>query len=216
MVLIAIAIRIDSPGKAIFRHKRVGVNRRNGFEPENNGTERRKNNQFGKPFPLYKFRTMYIDACERFPELYKYDYSEEQLNTLPMKVLLGSEPVSNCKVVENGLGCDPRLTKLGCWLRRTSLDELPNFINVLTGDMALVGPRPDIAENVPNYKPEHLEKFCVKPGVTGLSQVTGRGTLSFHRTNELDVEYVTNRSPWLDIEIFFKTLWVVIKGEGAY
>jgi lipopolysaccharide/colanic/teichoic acid biosynthesis glycosyltransferase len=157
---------------------------------------------------------MYTDARERFPDLYKYDYSDEQLYTLPMKVLLGSEPGSDGK--GNGLGSDPRLTPFGRWLRRTSLDELPNFINVIMGEMSLVGPRPDIEENVHNYKPQHMKKFDVKPGVTGLAQVMGRGTLSFHQTNEFDVEYVVNHSLLLDARILLKTIWVSVKGDGAY
>jgi lipopolysaccharide/colanic/teichoic acid biosynthesis glycosyltransferase len=216
MVLIGIVIRMDSPGSAVFKHKRIGINRRNVLKLRNNKLERRKNNGFGRPFTLYKFRTMYADARDRFPDLYRYDYSEEQLYSLPMKVLL-AEPGSGGNGNGNKmLGNDPRITPMGRWLRRTSLDELPNFISVIKGDMSIVGPRPDIPDNVPNYKLEHMEKFNIKPGVTGFAQVMGRGTLSFHQTNEHDVEYVKNVSFWLDIKIILKTIWVTVTGAGAY
>ncbi len=239
MLVTAFLIKLDTPGQALFKHSRVGINHRNGVRTKNNGvgrrkggepgpaslnrverrkhkdSDRRKENVAGRLFTLYKFRTMYADARERFPELYDYRYSDEQLYSLPMKVLL-AEPGSNGKGKYKRLGDDPRLTPMGMWLRRTSLDELPNLINVITGDMSLVGPRPDIPDNICNYKLIHMEKFNVKPGVTGLAQVMGRGLLSFHRTNELDVEYVKNCSLWLDIKIIFKTVLVALKGEGAY
>ncbi len=216
MVLIAIAIKIDSPGPVIFKHVRVGINRRKNTGSRSNNQERREENKFGRPFTLYKFRSMCSDAPERFPELYKYNFTKEQLASLPIKVLMGSEPGAADEGKQAKLGSDPRLTRVGRWLRRSSLDELPNFINVIKGDMSLVGPRADIAKNIPNYKPEHVKKLDVKPGVTGLAQVMGRGTLSFHKTNELDVEYVENLSFGLYLKILLKTIWVAIKGVGSY
>lgn len=219
MIIIVIAIKIDSPGPAIFRHIRVGINRRGKWDTKNHGSEMRKHNRHGRPFTLYKFRTMYTNAHERFPELYKYNFTEEQLSKLPMKVLMASPPGSANKwrgKDSKGLGSDPRLTRIGRWLRRTSLDELPNFINVIRGDLSLVGPRPDIAFNVDNYKLKHMEKLNVKPGVTGLAQVMGRGILSFQQTNEYDIEYVKNESLGLDMKILLKTIMMIVKGEGAY
>jgi lipopolysaccharide/colanic/teichoic acid biosynthesis glycosyltransferase len=201
LVLIALLIRFESPGPALFRHQRVGMNR--------------------TPFIFYKFRTMYVDARQRFPELYAYEYSDEELYTLPIKLLVG--PRRDPELIEGPIEefgskerCDPRVTRIGRWLRRTSLDELPNFWNVLKGDMHLVGPRPDIEENVRYYSPRHLQKLVVKPGITGLAQVRGRGNLSFHETNELDVEYVEKQSLALDVWILLKTILVSLKREGAF
>ena len=108
------------------------------------------------------------------------------------------------------------MTRLGRWLRKTSLDELPNFVNVLKGDMHVVGPRADIVENIRYYPEAHRAKLDVRPGVTGLAQINGRGWLSFLQTNELDLEYVRHRSLALDLEILWKTILVALKGDGAY
>lgn len=104
-----------------------------------------------------------------------------------------------------------RLTCFGRFLRNTSLDELPQLFNVLKGDMSLVGPRPLIE----NYGPEKAQRFLVKPGITGISQVSGRNALSFEDRFKLDAWYVENQSLWLDVKIMLKTLWVVIKMEGV-
>jgi len=111
---------------------------------------------------------------------------------------------------------DPRVTPQGRWLRRLSVDELPNFWNVLTGDMALVGPRPEIPEMLPYYKGEMLEKFLVRPGVTGLAQISGRGRLGFYETVDLDVSYVRNRSFLLDLRIMARTVALIILRDGAF
>jgi lipopolysaccharide/colanic/teichoic acid biosynthesis glycosyltransferase len=150
-------------------------------------------------FTFVKFRTLYADARARFPELYEYKYSKKEMDTLRFKVER-----------------DPRVTPQGEWLRKTSLDELPNFWNVLTGEMALVGPRPEIPEMLPYYAGESLKKFSVRPGITGLAQTSGRGHLSFKDTVALDLEYVENRSFWLDMKILFNTLVMVVLHKGAY
>jgi len=111
---------------------------------------------------------------------------------------------------------DPRITKAGKWLRCSTLDELPNFWNVLTGDMRLVGPRPDIPEMLVNYKPHQMRKFTVKPGITGLSQINGRGRLSFHKTVAYDLQYVDNKSVLLDIKTLFMTVWRIVTSHGAF
>ena len=218
MLLIAILIRLDSPGPALFRHIRIGENRRRGDAQSDAGPHKRGENLFGKPFMLYKFRSMYADARQRFPELYAYDYDEHELYSMPIKVLVSTKnPTTDPQQQPaSALLADPRLTRVGRWLRRTSLDELPNLVNVLRGDMHLVGPRPDIVENIRYYEKQHLVKLDVRPGVTGLAQVQGRGNLSFHETNEWDLEYVHNRSVWLDLKILCKTLWVSLRGEGAF
>jgi lipopolysaccharide/colanic/teichoic acid biosynthesis glycosyltransferase len=215
-LMLVVAILMDSPGPVLFRQVRVGINRRHHNGSNWAGEERRVEDRYGKPFTIYKFRSMYIDARERFPARYAYEHTDEQRYTHPMKALMGSESGAQADGTVEDLGEDPRVTPLGRWLRRTSFDELPNFFNVLWGDLALVGPRPDIVENVRHYLPEHMRKFDVKPGVTGLAQVMGRGTLSFHQTNEYDIRYVNQQSLPLDLNILIKTFWVTIRREGAY
>lgn len=152
-----------------------------------------------RPFTFIKLRTMYSDARQRWPELYAYNYGTEELKELFFKV--------------EG---DPRVTPQGRWLRRSSLDELPNFWNVLMGDMALVGPRPEIPEMLRYYTGDMRLKFTVRPGITGLAQISGRGRLNFHDTVELDCEYVRNRSFRKDAFIFFKTVQMIVIRDGAF
>jgi lipopolysaccharide/colanic/teichoic acid biosynthesis glycosyltransferase len=179
MVVVAIIIKRGTPGPVLFFQPRVG--------------------RGGKTFYFVKFRTMYADAKERFPELYRYAYDDQAIQTLVFK-----------------LKNDPRLTPQGRWLRKTSLDELPNFWNVLTGDMALVGPRPEIPEMLPYYRGEMRRKFLVRPGITGLAQISGRGNLSFKDTVELDVQYVRERSLRRDIGILLGSVRCVLKAVGAF
>jgi len=178
LLLVALAIRWDSPGPALFRQIRVGKGRR--------------------PFLFYKFRTLYADAKQRFPEMYEYKYTPDQVANLHFKN-----------------DHDPRVTRIGRWLRKSTLDELPNFINVLLGDTSVVGPRPEIPEMLPYYSQEELIKFSVKPGLTGLAQVSGRNHLKFKETNALDVQYVRERSWKLDLKIFWKTTWCIVTRRGA-
>jgi lipopolysaccharide/colanic/teichoic acid biosynthesis glycosyltransferase len=179
IVLVAVVVRLDSPGPVIFRQQRVGVG--------------------GRLFTFYKFRTMQADARVRFPELYAYRYSQADIDQMYFKIF-----------------DDPRLTRLGRRLRRTSLDELPNLLCVLRGDMALVGPRPELPDMLRYYRPEQLPKFSVKPGVTGLAQVTGRGILRFQDTIRADLEYVRRRSVAFDLEILVRTVKSVITRVGAF
>lgn len=179
MLVIALLIRLDSPGPVLFRQQRVGKG--------------------GRLFTFVKFRTLYADARQRFPELYAYRYSPEELSTLKFKV-----------------DHDPRVTRRGAWLRRTSLDELPNFWNVLTGDMALVGPRPEIPEMLPYYHDEMLLKFSVRPGVTGPAQVSGRGRLGFYETVQYDLSYVRERSWRHDLRMIWTTVRKVLAQDGAF
>ena len=168
-----------TPGPAIFKQTRIGRN--------------------CKPFTLYKFRTLYADARERFPELYNYDYSPDQIETLQFKT-----------------ADDPRVTPQGKRLRMSTLDELPNLWNVLKGEMALVGPRPEIPEMLPYYHGELIEKFSVRPGVTGLAQISGRGRLKFLETAALDLEYVRTRSIRTDAKIVCLTILKVVLRDGAF
>jgi len=161
--------------------------------------DRRKIDLLGKPFTFYKFRTMYSDAKERFPELYAYKYTKEEIKDMKFKIEK-----------------DPRVPEWAKWLRQTSFDELPNFINVLLGDMSLVGPRPDIPEMVKYYTDVQKIKLHVKPGITGLAQIKGRGHLSFQETLKYDIEYVRNRSLMLDLNIIARTILTLFTDNGAF
>ena len=215
MLVIAVMIKRDSPGPVLFRHRRAGIDRRVRVGRAGADRERRKQALYGKPFTLYKFRTMYSDARDRFPALYAYDYAPEELANLPIKALVGRKQAALTDDGQLGVDHDPRVTPFGRLLRKTSLDELPNFINVLKGDMHLVGPRADIAENIKYYPEHHRAKLAVRPGVTGLAQINGRGRLSFLQTNEYDLEYVRIRSLAADLRIIGKTILVTLRGDGA-
>jgi lipopolysaccharide/colanic/teichoic acid biosynthesis glycosyltransferase len=179
MLLVALVIRLDSRGPALFGQRRVGLH--------------------GRHFTFYKFRTLYVDARERFPELYAYAYTAEEVRTLKFK-----------------READPRVTRMGRWLRKSTLDELPNFWNLLKGDIALVGPRPEIPEMVPHYQPQQLAKFSVKPGITGLAQINGRGNLAFQQTIAYDLEYVRQKSAALDLRIIARTIRLLATFDGAF
>jgi lipopolysaccharide/colanic/teichoic acid biosynthesis glycosyltransferase len=218
MLAIAILVRLDSPGPILFPQMRIGRDRRDRTRGQRSHGERRGAVLYGKPFALLKFRTMHADSRERFPELYRYTYSQEELRTIPIKVLVGNKDDPAAKRNPSNfreLLVDPRVTRVGRFLRSTSLDELPNLWNVLKGDMHLVGPRPDIADNIRYYTQEELEILRVRPGVTGLAQIKGRGLLTFRETNSYDLEYVRNRSLALDLEIFLKTITALLKRDGA-
>lgn len=149
----------------------------------------------GKLFTIYKFRTMIPDAEKQFELKIDDDHVED--------FIFQSED-------------DPRVTRIGRFLRRTSLDELPQLFNVLKGDMSLVGPRPEIPAVVDKYTDVMRRRLDVKPGITGLAQVSGRGELPLGQTIKMDIAYIDNYSFWLDVKILFKTLAAVLKREGAY
>ncbi|MDQ3148344.1 MAG: sugar transferase [Chloroflexota bacterium] len=179
MLLIALLVRLDSPGPTVFRQIRVGRN--------------------GRLFRFAKFRTLYVDARQRWPHLYAYRYTADEVAALHFK-----------------LKDDPRVTRAGRWLRKSTLDELPNLWNVLVGDVALVGPRPEIPEMLPYYDTEALAKFSVRPGVTGLAQVSGRGDLNFRDTVAYDLAYVRQRSWHLDLEVLTRTVICTVLRKGAF
>jgi lipopolysaccharide/colanic/teichoic acid biosynthesis glycosyltransferase len=178
LIGVAIAIRLDSKGPALFRQVRLG--------------------RHGRPFTFYKFRGMYLDSRERFPELYAYRYSAEQIRDLHIHA-----------------ADDPRVTRVGRFIRRTSLDELPNLINVVRGEMSLVGPRPEIPEMIPYYGEAAREVLSVKPGVTSLAKLVGRDHLNFTDTLALDVEYVRTRSLAMDSRILLATVALVLTGRSV-
>ena len=149
----------------------------------------------GELFKMYKFRSMYVDAEERLANL--LEHNEVSGAMFKMKE-------------------DPRVTKIGACIRKCSIDELPQLFNVLMGDMSLVGPRPALIREVAEYTSYDKQRLLVTPGISGLWQVSGRSRLTFAQMVELDLEYVTTRSYWMDIKILFKTIKVVCTGDGAY
>jgi exopolysaccharide biosynthesis polyprenyl glycosylphosphotransferase len=175
VAVIALAIKLDSPGPAVFRQLRVGKR--------------------GKQFWCYKFRSMYAGAEEEWEHLAAYNERDG----------------AAFKIKD-----DPRRTRVGRWLRRSSFDELPQLYNVLRGDMSLVGPRPPLPEEVLQYEAWQTRRLEVAPGITGLWQVSGRSNLTFDEQCLLDIYYIENWSPFLDIKILLRTAPIVFTGDGAY
>ena len=200
MAVIALLIAWDSPGRVIFKQTRVGAKQR-----------RRGNRMYWQrhEFTFYKFRSMRQDAGtklhQEFVQAYIAGDDEKMLAVQPEK-----SGVDMFKL--NG---DPRVTKIGAFLRKTSLDELPQIWNVIRGDMSLVGPRPPIPYEVEMYSPEAMARLATVPGMTGLWQVAGRGELGFAEQVELDVEYIERQSLWLDIKILLGTIPAVFANRGA-
>ncbi|MEZ4706421.1 MAG: undecaprenyl-phosphate glucose phosphotransferase [Caldilineaceae bacterium] len=174
-ILIAIAIRLDSPGPIIYIQTRIGRN--------------------GRPFRCFKFRSMVSEA--------------DQLRRHISDLNEASGPLFKMRD-------DPRLTRVGRFLRRYSLDELPQFINVLLGDMSLVGPRPNLPSEVDQYEEWHKKRLSASPGITGLWQVSGRSDLTFDEMVLLDIYYVENWSLLLDLSIILRSIPAVLRAKGAY
>jgi len=149
----------------------------------------------GAPFTCYKFRSMYIDAEER-----------------KMDLLAQNEADGPVFKMQD----DPRVTRVGRFIRRTSIDELPQLINVLKGEMSLVGPRPPLPKEVRQYNLHQLQRLNAIPGLTGLQQVSGRSNLDFERWVELDLQYIEEQSLWSDVKIMLKTIPAILLGHGAY
>lgn len=167
LLIIAIAIKLDSKGPVIFKQKRLGKD--------------------GEIFEIYKFRTMYVDA----PDIRNEDGSTFNSDN------------------------DPRVTKVGNILRKTSLDELPQIFNILKGEMSFIGPRPDLPDHYELYSEGDKKKLLVRPGVTGYAQANGRNSNSWSQRIAMDIYYIENYSLILDIKIFFKTIFSVLKQEGV-
>jgi lipopolysaccharide/colanic/teichoic acid biosynthesis glycosyltransferase len=184
MAAIALAIKLTSPGPALFKQERVG--------------------RAGQRFALIKFRSM-VDGNDASPHLEGYRrYVAGDLVPRPGST---DEPVY--------LINDPRITRVGAFLRRTSLDELPNLWNVVKGDMSLVGPRPPLPYEVEMYDDRALQRLEVKPGITGLAQVNGRGTLSFEQVINFDLEYIQRRSLVFDLRIMLRTIPAALSQRGT-
>lgn len=178
MLILAILVYLDDPGKVFYGHLRIGKN--------------------GKPFKVWKFRSMYMNADKMIdlltPEQAKQYYTEFKIDN------------------------DPRITKIGNFLRKTSLDELPQLFNVLCNDMCLVGPRPLIESEIQTYYADMYDTLlAVKPGVTGYWQAYARNNATYQsgERQKMEMYYVHNASLWLDIKILFKTIGSVLKKQGA-
>jgi Undecaprenyl-phosphate galactose phosphotransferase WbaP len=176
--LVALLIKLDSPGPALFIQERPGLN--------------------GRTFRIYKFRTMWTDAEQRVEELMK------------------SDPVAREYFEKHGkIKDDLRVTRVGRWMRKFSLDELPQLWNVLKGEMSLVGPRPYLVSQVPQMSGAEMVILRILPGISGLWQVSGRSDLTFEQRIEMDSYYVRNWSVWLDLIILFRTVVSVLRRRGA-
>ncbi|MFN2167252.1 MAG: sugar transferase, partial [Anaerolineae bacterium] len=176
MVLVALAIKLDSPGPVLFVQERVGEN--------------------GRSFRMLKFRSMVVNAEHLVPAA--------QADGGKGDVIFQKSPN------------DPRITRVGRVIRRTSLDELPQLFNVLGGEMSLVGPRPELPLLVEHYENWQRRRFAVPPGITGWWQINGRSERMMHLHTEDDLYYIQNYSPLLDIQILWRTIGVVVRGRGAY
>lgn len=186
-VFVAIAIKASSKGPVLFRQQRVG--------------------QYGQNFTFLKFRSMLVNNDHSVHREYVTKFIASEASKQPSNGHGGSL----YKLTD-----DPRVTRVGKFLRRTSLDELPQFLNVLRGEMSLVGPRPPIPYELAAYQTWHRRRLLeVKPGITGLWQVTGRSRVNFDEMVRLDLRYATSWSPSLDFSILMRTPLAVIKGEGA-
>jgi exopolysaccharide biosynthesis polyprenyl glycosylphosphotransferase len=186
---ISLLIMSTSKGPVLFRQERLG--------------------QFGKKFIFLKFRSMHVDCDDTI--------HREYIKKLITENKPSEEKSDGIQGPVYKIRNDPRITPVGAFLRKTSLDELPQFLNVLKGEMSLVGPRPAIPYELENYHIWHRYRLLkVKPGITGLWQVIGRSSTTFDEMVRLDLKYIQEWSLWLDFKILLLTPWAVIKGKGAY
>lgn len=183
LLVLAVAVRLDSPGPVLFRQRRLGRDL--------------------EPFTVNKFRTMHHGAPP--------DHHREFV----LGLIKGDNPQLETSGSPYKMAADRRVTRFGRVLRRSSLDELPQLLNVLRGEMSLVGPRPPIPYEVEHYPAHWFARFSVKPGVTGLWQVNGRSEVPLEEMVRLDVEYAQRRSLWLNISLLARTLPAVLSGRGA-
>ena len=188
MLLIAALIKLTSPGPAIFRQQRVGL--------------------LGKPFTFLKFRTMKVDSDPSIHSAYVAKWVQGENDAINKGT--AEQPIY--KIID-----DTRITPFGAFLRKSSLDELPQLFNVLKGDMSLVGPRPDLTYAIDYYKSWHHRRTMeVKPGMTGLWQVDGRCRATWDEVVRMDLTYAQTWNLWLDLKIIFKTFRVVISSKGGH
>ena len=195
LLLVAIAIRLDSNGPIIYRQERV----LGGQAPDMPHPER-------NVFTFYKFRSMHVNNDPSAHREFIQRYMEGQAST--------NNGTSHKPVYK--LKHDPRITRVGAIIRRTSLDELPQLVNIIKGDMSWVGPRPAIPYEVEHYSPRARQRLIPQSGLTGLWQVSGRTCLTFDQMVELDIAYSQRRSAWLDLQIMIKTIPTILSRDGAW
>ena len=183
LLIIWLLVRVTTPGPGLFRQTRVG--------------------RYGRPFVMFKFRTMYVDSSD--------DIHRDYVSRL----LTEEQPPVGGERGLYKLEADPRVTRIGRLLRHSSLDELPQLLNVVRGEMSLVGPRPALPWETELFAPAQNKRLQVPPGVTGLWQVSGRNTLTMREGLDLDIEYVERQSFLLDLSILIKTVPAVLTAEGA-
>lgn len=186
VLLLAFLIRLDSPGPVIFVQERMGYDWRT---------------RALRSFRCYKFRSMFAN-CDQTPHqrhIRAWVHGD-----------LDHSGLGLVKLVD-----DPRVTRAGHWLRKTSLDELPQLWNVLRGDMTMVGPRPVPLYEVEEYNQWHMQRLLATPGITGIWQVSGRGTATLSEMVRMDLEYIAHQSLWLDLKILLLTIPAVLRGRGA-
>jgi lipopolysaccharide/colanic/teichoic acid biosynthesis glycosyltransferase len=199
LVVIALAVRLDTPGPAVFRQQRIGRGRR--------------------PFIVNKFRSMRVGAADDRHREFVFglikgeppNHADSDAIGARAGATLSQDASRDYKMI-----ADPRVTRVGRILRRSSLDELPQLWNVLRGEMSLVGPRPPIPYEVEHYPPDWLGRFAVKPGITGLWQVSGRSQVTLDEMVRLDIEYARRRTLWLNLWILVRTVPAVLGASGAW
>jgi lipopolysaccharide/colanic/teichoic acid biosynthesis glycosyltransferase len=194
MLLVAVAIKLDTPGPVFFVQDRVGVRRR---------SEGGRTRWELRDFAFYKFRSMVAAADRSLHEAHVRAFVQGRLE------------VPEGAGAKFKLANDLRITRIGRVLRRTSLDELPQLLNVLKGEMSLVGPRPVPSYEVAEYQGSETDRLAALPGLTGLWQINGRGEVPFTEMVRMDREYVRNQSLWLDFKILIATIPAVVSGRGA-
>ncbi len=182
LLVIAVLIKLDSPGPILYKQERLG--------------------EGGRPFRMLKFRSMLADND---PALHRAHV------TRLIRENTGADALNGCVK----LAADPRVTRVGQFIRKTSLDELPQFFNVLRGEMSLVGPRPPIPYEVDLYQDWHKRRLETMPGITGLWQVKGRNRVSFDEMVRMDLDYIEHQSLWLDLKLLIETPLAVVLGKGA-
>jgi lipopolysaccharide/colanic/teichoic acid biosynthesis glycosyltransferase len=206
LLVVALLIRLTSKGPVFFRQERVGFG--------------------GRHFKMYKFRSMYVNSDDRLHrQAYEQFLRGERASGKVDGALVVAEQTKEGVPLDathlpkhkgSGVPRDPRITPLGYLLRRSSIDELPQLLNVLRGEMSLVGPRPPIPYEVGLYQSWHLKRLDTLPGITGLWQVRGRSRVTFDQMVQMDIEYINQQSFWYDVKLIALTIPAVLSRKGAY
>ncbi len=201
-LVTALLVRLTSRGPAFYRQERVGYN--------------------GRTFTMFKFRSMYVQNDESLHRVaYEQFLRGERMSGKVDGALVTEQPSGTSAALEKAKKAkkqpagDPRITPVGNFLRRSSIDELPQLFNVLRGEMSLVGPRPPIPYEVGLYQPWHLKRLDTLPGMTGFWQVYGRSRVTFERMVEMDLEYIEKQTFWYDLKLLFLTIPAVLNRKGA-